>query len=74
MPAWWDKKWGKNSICGITFKRLRPGRDEYGFRKCTFLHCGHGFYSESIISWIMNQPGDITTCPMCRHTIIYVNL
>ena len=64
--SWWNKKWGKESICPITLKRLRPGKDKSGLSKCIFLNCGHGFYRESIEKWFNDCESERPSCPMCR--------
>ena len=44
---WWDKKWGKNSVCVITHTRLRPGVDKDGLSYVISLSCGHFFLQTS---------------------------
>lgn len=64
MKPFWDKKWGKDSICGITLTRLRPGKDSEGRNHVyTISNCGHMFYRKALIEWIAN---DNETCPTCR--------
>ena len=59
---WYNKKWGKDKICGITFSRLRPGENYYGLPYTSQLSCGHCFYTKAIIEWAKNN----NTCPLCR--------
>lgn len=69
---YWDKKWGKNAICGITFCRLRPGRYKDSYSKCIFLKCGHGFYTRPLFKWIYSSVNP--KCPMCRKEIDMIEL
>ena len=69
MTLWWNKKWGKDKICGITLTRLRPGKDHKGVSKCVYLKCGHGFYRKCLQKWIItkfNSGDGEVNCPMCR--------
>lgn len=59
---YWNKKWGKNSICGISHARLRPGSNKQGVPYCVFLPCKHGFYLSVLQVWYHKH----NTCPMCR--------
>lgn len=70
---WWDKKYGKNSICGITKTRLRPGKDKNGKSYTIKLPCKHYFYRKALIEWLFKSKSDLyddnkykTTCPLCR--------
>jgi hypothetical protein len=67
--TFWNKKWGKESLCCITLSRLRPGYYKNSYKKCTFLKCGHGFYTRALIEWIKNDSNKIPKCPMCRQEI-----
>lgn len=59
---WYEKKWGKDKICGITLTRLRPGKNSYGLSYVTKLDCEHSFYTKPLIEWSkLNH-----TCPLCR--------
>lgn len=61
MP-WWNKKYGKNSLCAITHTRLRSGKNKHGQPRSIFLNCKHGFCRSALQSWsILNS-----TCPLCR--------
>jgi hypothetical protein len=62
MKPWWNKKWGKDKICGITLTRLRPGLDKDGIPYSIYLQCGHGFYTQALLNWSETKE----TCPMCR--------
>ena len=64
MVKWWDKKYGKESVCGITRTRLRPGKNLEGYTYCVFLKCKHGFCRSALKKWV--TIGGSTTCPMCR--------
>jgi hypothetical protein len=68
-PLWWKQKYDKNSICGITQCRLRPGVYKDGMKKVTYLTCNHGFYTRSLIEWIKNDRHEFPTCPNCRGVI-----
>ena len=61
----WNKKYGKNSICAITHTRLRPGRNKQGQTYVLKVKCGHIFYRSAINIWLENHD----TCPCCRQTI-----
>lgn len=65
---WWNSKYGKNKVCGITFSRLRPGKSRDGMKYCLFLPCNHGFFRSAIAEWVHKfcLEGRIPTCPMCR--------
>ena len=54
-PPWWKDKWGSDKICPITLKRLRPGKNKYGFNYVIKLSCNHCFYRMAIIKWYCNQ-------------------
>lgn len=64
--SWWNKKYGKDSICPITKTRLRAGKNKNGVSHSVFLNCKHGFSRIAIQLWISsgNQ-----TCPLCRRYI-----
>ena len=63
--CWWDKKWGNESICGITLTRLRPGMNANNQSKAVFLPCGHGFVRNALKDWCKKQGN----CPICRKKI-----
>jgi hypothetical protein len=65
MP-WWSKKYGKNSICAISNTRLRPGKNKYNLSYSIFLPCKHGFYRSALIQWVLINPNNTPTCPLCR--------
>lgn len=65
MP-WWNKKYGKDSICAITQGRLRPGKNTDGLSYCIFLPCKHGFYRSAILNLIVLNDNEIPKCPLCR--------
>lgn len=62
---WWNKKFGKDAICGITHLRLRQGKNKNGISKCVYLKCGHGFFRSALTKWV-NHVFFTPTCPMCR--------
>ena len=72
MPPYWNKKWGRDQICSITYSRLRPGTSEDGLPYTITLPCGHRYYRKALISWICNKVADQAepTCPQCRAIII----
>lgn len=59
MSPWWNKKYGKESVCAITKTRLRPGNS-------VFLKCKHGFCYNALKQWV--SMGN-KTCPLCRKEI-----
>ena len=69
--AWWDKKYGKEAICPITYTRLRPGKYKNGEPRVIRLPktesggCGHAFWSKALHNWMLKS----TTCPVCRTPI-----
>lgn len=63
---WWNKKYGRNSICGITHSRLRPGKNKHGESHSVYLDCKHGFYRSVLKLWVLTKPGAYSTCPICR--------
>ena len=44
----WNKKYGRNKLCGITHTRLRPGKNKDGVSYVIILKCGHGFYRKPL--------------------------
>jgi len=71
MPAWWDKRYGKNAICGITHSRLRPGKDSNGVAYVIKLPCQHAFYRSVLIKWIETSSSySAPKCPMCRQEFV----
>jgi hypothetical protein len=63
---WWEKKWGKDKLCGITHTRLRPGKNKHGLPYIVTLKCKHSFYSNALIEWCKYCANDEPTCPCCR--------
>lgn len=61
---WWDKKYGKESICAITHNRLRPGKNKKGYPRSVFLECKHGFNRKALENWVLKSGK--STCPLCR--------
>lgn len=74
MTEWWNKKWNKSNICGITHTRLRPGKNKNGLPYTITLQCGHGFYINALLEWMKKCPNDIITCPLCRKIINLQNI
>lgn len=70
---WWSKKWGSNSICGITYSRLRPGKNKNGVHHTSRLKCSHSFCTNLLLEWIKKCPGE-PTCPMCREQFDLLDL
>lgn len=66
MPKWWNKKYGRESICGITRSRLRPGTNKHGQTYSVFLSCKHGYCRSALKQWVLTNPGRTPTCPLCR--------
>ncbi len=73
MPAYWNRKWGKDAICPITHTRLRPGKNKYEVPYTIRLVCGHRFVRSALIKWIQEGPVD-QSCPMCRKRIYLIDL
>ena len=64
----WDKKYGKESICAITLTRLRPGRNKKGETYIIKLKkCKHLFYRSALLLWYKKDE----RCPVCRQKIIF---
>ena len=63
---WWDRKYGKGKICGITYCRLRPGNNKGGESYVVFLKCKHGFYRSALKYWVLTNLDRDPTCPFCR--------
>ena len=63
---WWNKNWGSSKIYGISFTRLRPGKNKKGVNYTTKLKCGHSFYTNTIIEWYKKCEHNKPTCPTCR--------
>lgn len=61
---WWNKKYGKESICAITQCRLRPGKNKQKQSYVIFLECGHGFY-RSVLTQMVSVKSN-PNCPLCR--------
>lgn len=71
MVTWWNDKYGKDSLCGISRSRLRPGIDKNGYPISVKLPCGHCFYRKAIVEWAKRFTNNIEyksypTCPLCR--------
>lgn len=64
-PAWWDSKWNKNNICGISQARLRPGKNKNGIPYTIELPCKHRFYTSCLLHWMRVNHTKVT-CPCCR--------
>ena len=62
--SFWEKNW-KDKTCGISYTRLRPGKNKFGLSYSVFLKCKHGFYRKVLIEWIKNCPSENLTCPIC---------
>ena len=58
----WDKKFGKTSICPITLTRLRPGKNKKGISYTITSSCNHTFYRSAFNEWVKYND----TCPVCR--------
>ena len=63
--SWWNKKYGKDSICPISHSRLRAGKNSQGQKYSIFLGCGHGFSRTSLEAYIKNSETPYR-CPICR--------
>lgn len=69
MVSWWNNRYGKESICGISRCRLRSGVNKNGISYTIKLPCGHCFYRTMIIEWVKknNNIFRFPTCPICRN-------
>lgn len=70
---WWNKKWGKDKICSISYTRLRPGKDKNGIPYTTILECRHRFQTKSLFLWYKNNMKinkKIISCPLCRKNFL----
>ena len=63
--AWWDAKWNKDNICGISHARLRPGKTKSGIPYTIQLNCNHRFYTNCLLHWMSVKKGEVR-CPCCR--------
>jgi len=63
----WQKKWGSDQVCPITFSRLRPGNDSNGIPYCIKLNCGHRFWRKPLYQWLLTAH---TSCPVCRAPVL----
>jgi len=65
--SWWDSKWNKDNICGISHARLRPGKSQSGIPYTIQLKCNHRFYTSCLLHWMeINGDGEVS-CPCCRN-------
>jgi len=71
---WWNKKWGKDKICGITHSRLRPGKNKNGVPHVIVLDCKHAFYTSAILEWVKSYNKKDIPCPCCRKNFTLQNL
>ena len=62
MTNWWNKKWGKDQICGITHNRLKCGVNKNGIPFTSELNCKHRFQTNALLEWMKIN----STCPLCR--------
>jgi len=65
MSKWWEKKWGKDQICGISYNRLKCGTNKNGVLLSTTLKCNHRFCTEPLLKWFSIN----NSCPICRENI-----
>jgi hypothetical protein len=63
---WWRKNWGSDKTCGISYTRLRPGKNNIGIGYTTKLKCGHRFYTIPLMEWYTKCGQGKSTCPNCR--------
>ena len=74
MPAFWNKKWGKDAICPITHCKLRPGKNKHGIPHTIRLQCSHRFYRTALYKWIKTSTKKNQTCPICRRKLLLIDL
>lgn len=63
---WWSKKYGKDKVCGISFTRLRQGKNKNGMSYVITLPCSHSFYRYNIVKWTIFSISQTSSCPICR--------
>lgn len=63
--TFWDKKYGKHSLCPITHSRLRPGKNKHNIPHIITTNCNHSFYRKALIEWCKTK----NVCPVCRQFI-----
>lgn len=71
MKPWWNKKYGKDSICAITRTRLRSGKNKKNEKYSVFLPCKHGFVRSALFEMIktdIDRNAIEHNCPLCRQT------
>ena len=71
--SWWDSKWNKDNICGISHTRLRPGTNKNGIPYTIQLPCKHRFYTNCLLHWMRINPHK-ATCPCCRQSFTLQDL
>lgn len=70
----WCKKWGKEHCCGITFSRLRPGKNKKGVYYTTDLKCGHRFCTYPLLNWMKVSNNSDAKCPLCRQPFTILDM
>ena len=68
MKPNWSKKWGREFLCPIAQKRLRPGKDKNNLTYVITTSCNHRFYRKALLEWYKTklENNQIPTCPICR--------
>jgi|TARA_B110000259_G_scaffold188246_1_gene245905 hypothetical protein len=72
--TYWNKKWGKEHICGISFSRLRPGKNTKGVYYTTTLKCGHRFCTYPLLNWVKTNLSINAKCPLCRKEFTFIDM
>lgn len=68
VKPFWNRKWGKDKICGISQGRLRPGKSKDGLPYVITLSCEHSFYRQALKIWGSQsfKKNLVPVCPLCR--------
>ena len=71
MKPKWSKKWGRNFLCPITQKRLRPGKNKNNITYVITTSCNHRFYRKALLEWCKTclENNKYPNCPCCRKHI-----
>jgi hypothetical protein len=70
----WTNKWGKEHFCGITYSRLRPGKNSKGVYYTSTLKCGHRFCTYPLLNWLKVNNSFKVGCPICRKPFSIVDM
>ena len=62
----WNKKWGKEELCPITYTRLKCGYNKHGYPNTCVLNCKHRYNFVGICKWLAK--GNLL-CPLCKTSV-----